>query len=477
MSRTRSALAACAALLSVAESSPARADFDPATGRVDVGSAYAQISFDSADELSSLGSGSYFNFNLQSVVPGTDDFLTGDEETIEGTGALRLSTNLSGFAVAVDGFGEDLRGRRVEIRMWYRAEGSYPVAELVYAPISGVEALGDQATFFAPLAVVRLQPTGRATDDGWVEISTGPVDYHLTGALEARVLRVFDARLWDLALFRQTALVGSARLDGLEILDLGPAAQGDQVCSRAAEAATCGAGGVCLVGHCVDGKPLLGNLPPAGSQVRSDYLARQAFRLAAFNGGRVPQANMRTLGPQLNALAGEEDLVRFWSRYRRIYDDVADGHLSEPSFDSSVLGGGGGDVACIYQGEIDRLPGETFIGDLVFEVDPQGPLAGRIQAGDVLRSIDGLSVDDWVALSDRDLRYGGDPRARRFVVTPDILDSALRAGSTLRFERCAFAERRCTAAEVETIEIDGAALSASLRQGQTPLWWRQAGVQ
>lgn len=170
----------------------------------------------------------------------------------------------------------------------------------------------------------------------------------------------------------------------------------------------------------------------------------------------------------MRGLRNETNLLRYWSIYRRAYDDLADGHLSEPVDDFGSLGGAG---ACIHVGEIDLLPGPTTTGHLVYTTATGHPIGERLNPGDALVSIDGLSVDAWVALSDRDLRYKGDPRARRFILAPDILNAAIRAGSILRFERCPRSDGTpCTAAQVETIDIDTAELLTDLRGGRRPSW-------
>jgi hypothetical protein len=447
---------------------PAEAGFDPRTGRVSLDEAAVSLPFDQPDEAERLGPAAFLDGRFRPTTPGAGDFERDPEVVIEGDGALRLSETLSGLAVVLDGAAELLRGRRVEVRLWYRPQGSYPVAELVYLERGGVDALSDQSAFFAPLGNVRLLPTGRATDDGWVELSSGPVDWRLTGAIQARVLRILDARAWERALARRTSLEGAALVDGLEIVDVGEARHsGETVCTRGTEAATCGAG-ACHFGRCVDPKPILGNAPEDPA-LRRAYLERQIFRLQAFAGGRVPQSNLQRFAERLRSLNGETSLVRYWSVYRRAYDDVADGHLSEPTDRLAVPRGTG---ACIHLGELDVLRGAGQTGYLVYQVASDHPVGTLLRPGDALVEIDGLPVEDWVALSDRDLRYGGDPRGRAFIVAPRILDAALTAGSTLRFERCLrLEEGRCAPGAEETVTLDGAVLYAPLREGRRPAWW------
>lgn len=428
------------------------------------------ISFDDADEISAIGPTRLLDVNFQAANIGADDFVSDPDLVLEGERAMELSLGLSGVFVVLDEAAAALRDRRVELSVWYRPQGSYPIVELVYLERGGPDLFGDQAAFFAPLGVVRLLPTGRATDDGWIELSTGPLDYRLTGSIQARMLRILDARTWENAIYRSTALQGTSLIDGLEMVDLGPARHdGETECTRGTEATQCG-DGACFLGRCVDPKPLLGNAPTVGD-VRDDYLARQAFRMQTFGGGRVPESNLdATVAQRLLDLGSETSLVRYWSEFRRAHDDIADGHLAEPSDAIDFVGRG--NAACIYQGEIDLLPGGTRIGHLVYRTTTDHPVGARLLPGDALTSIDGLPVSEWVELSSRDLRYPGDPRGRDFIVAPDILNAAIDAGSTLTFERCSRETGPCTEAQVETITIDTAELTASYRGGAEPSWWR-----
>lgn len=447
---------------------PARAGFDPATGRVVLEGAALALPFDSAEELPPPGLIAYLDGELSGVRPSEEDFQAGEDAVIEGTAALRLSPRVTGLVFTLDGVAEALRGRRLEVRAWYRPEGSYPVVDVIYLERGGADALTSGDWFDESLGQVRLLPTGRATDDGWVELSSGPFDFSLTGAIEARIIRIFDARIWELTFQRATTLQGSTLLDGLEIVDLGPARFSGGACRRATEPEAC-PGGACFLGACVDPKPLLGNLPE-GDAILSEYLERQISRFEAFAGGRVPQSNLELFAERIRSLPSlRDDLVAFWSTYRRAHDDVADGHLSEPRhrFFTPVAAG-----ACVHLGEVDLLPGGSRPGYLVYSADPSHGMGRLLSPGDVLESIDGLSPEAWAERSDRDLRYGGDPRGRAFVVAPQILSAAIGAGSLLRFARCRSTDGTpCEERQTQRFEIDLATLTRPLQEGRRPSWW------
>jgi hypothetical protein len=98
------------------------------------------------------------------------------------------------------------------MRLWQRPEGAQLYAELYWAigPRGGEGALTGRLMF---------QPTGRATDDGWEEWSSGPVDFAMGGTLNPGwvFLEVPEA-LFD------SDGAPTVLLDAFSIHDLGPAA-------------------------------------------------------------------------------------------------------------------------------------------------------------------------------------------------------------------------------------------------------------
>lgn len=91
------------------------------------------------------------------------------------------------------------------------------------------------------------QPTGRATDDGWEEWSSGPVDALLGGALPAYYIQIYDEQMPTARQGQSGYDFGALVLiDGIELVDLGPAAVPTAPCTLPVERATCGPDGACL---------------------------------------------------------------------------------------------------------------------------------------------------------------------------------------------------------------------------------------
>jgi hypothetical protein len=128
-----------------------------------------------------------------------------------------------------------------------------------------------------------------------------------------------------------------------------------------------------------------------------------------------------------------------------------------------VVAGG----ACAYIGAADLLPNSPE-APVVFESFEDVPYGARMQPGDVIESIDGLAPMEFAALLDREVNYGGDPRARAEILTPDLLGWAAQTGSTWDVARCSN-PAGCTEAEVERFTIDPYDdLAAPIWQGAPP---------
>lgn len=435
----------------------ALADFDVAQGRVVLNDVIEGVGLNSANEGAALRV-DYLDFNLMPVTARNQDFLRGN--ALEGDGSLVLGANgrMGGMLVHLDS--EAFFGRRVEIKLWYQPQGTIPVADVLYEarpiPSAGFEEL------LITMGTVRLYPSGRATDDGWVELTSGPIDFDGHLEFRARALRVFDARLLEALLFGQTSSQsGDVLIDGLGIYDRGSKAVPDIECSLPEERALCGERGACFMGRCVEATAVMGNFPD-GARVRREYLEHLGARMGVMAGGRFTIARSQGFLQELTALAEDPSPASAWSRFVRAYDDLGDGHISAPFLNiptGSIFGG-----ACVYEGEADLLP-QAGILPLVYETFPNHPVGSQLQPGDVLTLIDGISPRDWAQFADRFMSYSGDPRGRTFVTTPDLLDAAMMSGATLFFERCAL-PGGCSNAQVQRIVIDLKPLLSPLFLGQ-----------
>ena len=446
----------------------AQGNFDPTKGKVVLDEAAYALSFDGPNSLSTLGNNAAFNGDFDTVrVPATE-WLAEPTTAIEGEGVLRMGRGVSAVYLGLGNTAETLRGRRVVFTVWTRPQGALPIAEVFFTPRSLAEA--DQTDFFRPIGQARLQPTGRATSDGWRELSTGPIDFSMHGAVEARFIQIIDQRLSERTVFGVPSNNdGAFLIDGLSIHDVGERAVPDVACSLVDEATTCGDAGACVLGRCIDAYAALGT-PPTVGIVRTQYLERLAFRISMAAGARFSQAEAPRFSATLSELSTEERGATYWSRYFRAFDDLGDGHVSAPGwrFRISLTSG-----MCLNQGVADLLPTTTSasLAPMVFGTDTTHPVAANLQEGDILVAIDGVPPYEWLARADRYLRYSGDPAGRTFVATEQLPTAALSTGAALTFARCQGTNgATCSADQVETFTVDLSDLVAPLWQGQALGW-------
>ena len=198
--------------------------------------------------------------------------------TIEGSGALSVGGEVASFALEFSA-ASPLMGRRVEVTLWIQPRGTTANAQLNW--IVGKILAGD----------AQLRPTGRATDDGWIELSSGPVDFALGEAI-APTLTLGDASYQSMYLSNVLDPVARVLVDALEVVDLGPAAVPPVACNLSTEAAACGALGACLYGRCVDSAASIGSLPQGA--VRDTYWtgscssSRRSVGIARWTRGSPP---------------------------------------------------------------------------------------------------------------------------------------------------------------------------------------------
>lgn len=433
-------------------SSTAAADFDARRGVVDsAGSAYA--------------------YGFEGAAPGRPMIGWDDDGTvlaearlmqrftrsdaIEGEGALRIGGGVGAVHLDATTWPEDLVGRRVEMRLWVRPRGTDAEVQLWWASGDPWPGFSGQVFRGAFVAQLVFFPSGRATNDGWVELTSGPVDFALGGRLVPDVLTVFDSRFGagDTEFAASPDPDGAALIDGFEIIDLGPAAVPDTTCRLPSVADDCGADGVCLFGRCVDGAAVIGpNLPPA---LREAVLDRRAVQLLAFDGSRTVAQRWPDLRARFDALADEDVGHRFWSGLRGIFVDSGDGHASGPL---PTVNSGASDI-CTAPGVADRLPGAPTL-PLVYRtgVDPIADL----QPGDAIARIDGLPPLEWLAATRSYADVQGDPAAFDIDAGRSLLDLAALLGAELEVHRCADGEG-CSAAAVEVLTVD-------LRSAWDALW-------
>lgn len=436
------ALRVIAALVVVtAAASPARAaGFDPTTGRVSLEGAALAVDFESPGRVpvTVYDAGA----NPQPAVVAEDG-----PHAIEGQRSLRITGATPLLAVDLDPVREGLIGRRIEIRLWQRPLGTRLTGDLRWS-------IGD-----LDRGAITIQPTGAATIDGWVEWTTGPVDFALDGVAPHQLV-LYDDQYFGNFDFDPALAVA---LDAITVLDLGPAAVPLADCRLTTERTTCGPAGVCSFGRCADAAAILG-APLYEPRLRADALARRSFEVATFEGGRGPRARASDFAQRLASIADPATtaVADYWTSLRAVYDALGDGHVSPPTAgaDRAVRGGG-----CAYYSDADLLPDHP-IALMLYEATRGHPVGERLRVGDVVRTIDGLPPDTWAQQAARLLEHSGDPAARSAMLAPRLLGVALHTGAVLEVERCPrtgpLAHSPCTAAQVEHIRLDLAEIAAPL---------------
>ncbi|HCF57209.1 MAG TPA: hypothetical protein DFS52_04315 [Myxococcales bacterium] len=460
----RRSLTCATALLAAGLGSTAlAAGFDANTGTVSLEGSALAWSLDSLDALPAGLQLTAHDVDGNPVEPRTLSAWFSDATTpsIEGKSALWLGKRIDRllFAFAQP---ERFTGRRVEISFWLQPRRVSASGTLAWILEGEREPL---------LGLIRFMPTGRRTDDGWMELTSGPVDFALGGRLAPLfVIRVERAPRGG---YIGTDREGFVLLDALAVTDLGEAAVPGARCTLVTEQAACGELGACHLGRCCDSAPVFGPLPPEG--VRGQYVDRRSFEVHHFFGNRTVDRNIGRFDAEMEQARAASSPRVFWSAITRAYEHLEDGHGSPPyptMTERPAIG------MCVHHGEADRLPAsaEDAIArlPLVFWVDPSVPAASRLEIGDVLETVDGLPVDEWKALAGSRISHYGSPLAREVTVAPAIPAAAMRTGSKLGFVRCPQAigqARRCAANELKRFEIDLYALGAeALWRGDASGW-------
>ncbi|MFO0729184.1 MAG: hypothetical protein U1E65_35725 [Myxococcota bacterium] len=426
---------------------PAYADFVPERGAIDLSAATWAQGFEGA----ALDGVHLYHGPSAELSPAAAEAqrVHDPRRVIEGDQAIAVGGKVPIATLELPA--ERLRGRRVELRLWQRPEGSRLRATL---PFRAGNLL---------VAELPLQPTGRATDDGWEEWSSGPLDGALGGQLLPEGLRVVDQALAPAALGAAGYDVDAqAILDAVSLTDLGPALVPTATCALTDEAIRCGEAGVCAFGRCADAAVMLGPWleDPAA---RADYVDRRRFELHGFEGGRIPEANMSLVEEALNGMKSAPTRRDYWTLYARAIDRLGDGHAKMASASTPDRPQTG---VCIYRGLADLLPGGVE-APLVFDAPSSNPIGSALRPGDVLKAIDGIPVEAWVEQAERYLHDSGDPAGRRVQLTPQLIAAASRTGAVLELSRCPTTQP-CPNPRVQQIRLDLSRILSPIFQGQPP---------
>lgn len=446
--------------------------FDGETGTFSTeGAAYA-LSFDDLASIQGQGLSGYDLFNeiafdeLQ-VGARIESLGRSADGALEGDGAIGLGGDLTFVSLSLrNGALDDLVGRRVQVSVWQKAQGTRMSASLTWYGGDPVE-----PTY---LASVALQRTGEITSDGWERFTSGPFDWAWAEVVGPASLDMYDEAITGAYGGAYPDSESRAFLDALTIVDLGPALVPASSCALPTELTDCSDAGLCHYGRCVDaalraGQTLLDD------EMRTDYIDRRLFEVRTFEGGRAPRGKVELVAAALEPLklASNATAAKFWPTFADAYTLLVDGHASAPMLGYPGYQNGG---VCVHEGVADLLDGSPIV-PLVFQ---QGAsfIGAQLQPGDALVAIDGLPVDEWAALARRLVTHGGDPEGRSVVTAPSLFTAAVDTGAVLTFKRCSGGVDGITpcgtgaegSEDVEEIIIDLAALVGdAILAGESPL--------
>lgn len=368
------------------------------------------------------------------------------ERAIEGEGFLSFPT-ASDMVFLEFPPGEPLNAkmanRQIEVTVWTRSVGMTVQFGLVWP---------DTVYGFKPskLGFVQhwaFEPTGRESSDGWREWTSGPIDAEVGAARVRGVAIIEDSENGSATPKFEKAVW----IDALRVRDVGPRKVPNARCRLKNQEQTCGAQGACMFGRCVPGSFVYGNIP-ASQAHRKDLIDRRIYEMRRFAASRHTQTVLDANFIQpLRALDRPDVGAReFHSTLRKAYNNLADGHAAAEN--RHLFTGNGG--LCLELGRADLLPApyRNQLLPMFFKSAAIAPF-DQLQVGDVLIAVDDEPVATFRERAAPWFYFGGDPRARELVTTPELIQGAIFGGSKLRFMRCHQAGG-CTDANAQIIEID-----------------------
>ena len=442
------------------------ATFDAASGTLALDTTVARgATLDSAAGLAGLPTqvfaierrgGGYAAFTVSSDVVDPSSFVA-EGDAVEGRGALRVAGNravLLGDEASLARFAAG----RLEITVFVRAGGALPELRAVY----GRKALDAQALGFPTAQVVAVR-TGRATSDGWIELSTGPIDGTVAGAAMRGLLLTSASGGPDGAFFSA---------DALEIRAVAPAPLSGGECSIPHEAEQCKKGAVCIEAQCIDSAVAYGALPPL--ETRKDIVARTAAYLTRFQEDRhAAAAAAEGFAKELPAIAKSADTpAAFFRPYAAAFGKVRGAHTSAPGPDPFArLSAGaiqyvrydGSELAACF-GLVDKDLAGGGRGYGVYATTDKSPL----KIGDVIDTVDGEPVDSWLArVSAEHGMLAADADSDRPLLASALHSLVMRYGRDLAVQRCT-GPGACEAVSVPLLPLRKAATTAFDKLACTP---------
>ena len=366
-------------------------------------------------------------------------------DAVEGAHAIRLGDAYAGLAISDPDLWQSVAASRFEIIMWIRADGTEPSLAVFYDQDPDIILHTGMAV--APVRAIR---TGRETSDGWVEISTGPIDGSVRG-MPVRGVTIMPEI--------QEAPTHRFLVDALEVRKAEGTPTPDIACRQSNVDSVCGATGECLYGRCIADTVVWGPLPSATH--RHELVERWVHWATHVMGDRQAiDIAFASFTPAARALADEATSARrFFGGMTRLVNELRDNHtsygtpLAATNFSPYVYETSSPLGACFGVVDEDLLGGAR--GYAVFRASPK-PITGvPLQVGDVVSAIDGEDPDHW--LDENWLRSAAtvpnDPAAEPSNRALDLSGLLALRASSVTLLRCA-SSTVCDAEHRQTVTVD-----------------------
>lgn len=368
-------------------------------------------------------------------------------DAIEGTRALKLEGDEAILLGDQASLAKLAQGRNV-FRLFAKAEGALPEVRALYT-----KGNPDAARLSFPTAAVTFIRTGRATSDGWVEYSSGPIDGTAGSSALSGILILAG---------QESKKGGQFLIDALEAVPVpGPLLSG-ATCTSASEARVCASGAVCVEGRCLDSALIYGALPT--KEARLEIVARVKTYFTRFQGDRAgaEYASQNFAKDMGNVAQSATTPDAFFRQYFRSLARTRAAHTSAPevatysfvSHSSAAFSRYYGTElgACFGIVEKDLSGGGHGAG--VYSVSEGSPL----RIGDVIVSVDGAPLTAFIeSLLDEGFLHLTDPDSDLAYASTLLSGFLMRNASELEVERCSSPEA-CTGADVTRVKLDLAQL-------------------
>ena len=382
-----------------------------------------------------------------------------DDAGIEGNNAFRFSAAWLEAKVDLLPLSSALDGKQIEVKLWTLANGIQLNAQLLW------EENGNQ------MSAIHFNPTGRVTDDGWRELTSGPLNFNSAGDISISSLKLVNDQLEFPLLGQVIDPAHSSLVDAIEVIDLGTAQMTGQMCRAPTEKQQCGERGSCFIGRCVDSAFVWGQLPQPS--IAAQAIDRRVYQIEIAEGVRKSRATFDSFKLSMNNLKQSRDGQEFWQGQQDALQLLEDGHLETPMAAQPNIPNVG---FCINAGQADLLPNfEQAILPMVFS---NASLMNGVQlkAGDIITSIDGLAPEQWVERVRSPYYIAPGDENSRLVMQYHYLNQLLaQAGALVEFQRCEI-DSGCSADQVDVFEVDFAEIIGDpYWRGELAAWMYEGG--